>query len=200
MTKRTKFIFFGLTILFVVLLGGVWVLSGKLNPIATQVVSTHQTVARKLENIGNLELVRFSMKDVVEEKIQREAFGQDFLLPDSKVLVIVSSDAVACVNLKKLVPSDIAEDGTNVRIRLPEPEICQATVDHTASKIYDVNLTARLLDPELIEDAYKNAEQKVKEKALDENILQKARTSATQLLVPLLQGLTDKTVLIEFAS
>lgn len=198
MPKRFPLILFSVAFLFVLLLVLFLWLSNNLNPVRSQLVSDHKTIAQKLENIGNLELVRFNLKDVVEESIKREAFGQDFLLPDSKVLVIVSSEAVACIDMKKMTDADIREEGATIRLLLPPPSICSSRVDHEASKIYDVNLAARLLDPELIENAYRDAEQKVKEKALDEDILNKAKASAVQLLTPLLNGLTSKTVAIEF--
>lgn len=198
MSKRVTFFFFATAALFVILLFVFLWFSNNLNPVKSELVSDHRTVAQKLENIGNLELVRFNLKDVVEESVKREAFGQDFLLPDSKVLVIVSSEAVACIDMKKVTVADITEEGGSIRVLIPSPSICSSKVDHEASKIYDVNLTARLLDPELIENAYRDAEQKVKEKALDEDILNKAKTSAVQLLTPLLNGLTSKTIVIEF--
>jgi len=129
-------------------------------------VSEHRLVLQRIEDIGNLELVRYNFNDVVEESVIRKLFDIDNLAPDSKVLVIVNGEAAACVNLKEVTKNDIKTEGNDIIITLPPPVICYTKINHDRSKIYDANFTARIFNPELIDKAYKQGEIKIKDEAV----------------------------------
>lgn len=156
-------------------------------------------VLERVEEIGNLELVRFNLNDIVEQSIVRKLLDIDNLAPDSKVLVIINGEAAACVDLKKVSPEDIHEDEKNLYLTLPQPEICYAKVNHNQSKIYDMNLTARLLNPELIDEAFKNGENNIKEEALKMGILTQAKENAKKVLAPLFKDISKKNIVINFS-
>jgi hypothetical protein len=161
-------------------------------------VSDHKLVLERIENIGNLELVRFNFNDVVEESVIRKLFDVDNLAPDSKVLVIVNGEATACVNLKEVAKDDIKTEGDNIIITLPTPVICYAKINHERSKIYDANFTARIFNPELIDKAYRQGEVRIKDEAIKLGILEQAKENARKLLGPFLGGITRKNIKIEF--
>ncbi len=186
-----------ITVIALILLG---IFTGiiKVTPIKQAESASHKLVLQKIENIGELELVRYNFNDVSEETIKRKLFDIDNLAPDSKVLLIINGEAAACVNLKDVKSPDIHSDDDNLYIELPPPTICYAKVNHNRSKIYDANFTARLLNPELIDEAYKNAETKIKDEAVKLGILNKARVNAKKMLSALLGGVTDKSVVIQF--
>lgn len=156
-------------------------------------------VLERVEEIGNLELVRFNLNDIVEQSVVRKLLDIDNLAPDSKVLVIINGEAAACVDLKKVTKEDIKEDEENLYIKLPQPKICYAKVNHNQSKIYDMNLTARLLNPELIDEAFKNGENSIKEEALKMGILEQAKENAKKVLAPLFKDLSKKNIVISFS-
>lgn len=159
----------------------------------------HKIVLQRIEEIGNLELVRYNLNDVVEESIVRKLIDIDNLAPDSKVLLIINGEAAACIDLKKITSENISEDEENLYLSLPQPEICYAKVNHNQSKIYDINLTARLLNPELIDTAFKNAENKIKDEAIKLGIINQAKENAKKVLVPLLKDIVKKNIVISFS-
>ncbi len=161
-------------------------------------ISAQMIVLEKIENIGNLEVVKYNFNDIVEETVKRKLFNIDNFAPDSKVLLIVNGEAAACIDLKKVKKEDIQLKDDKVFITLPGPELCYAKVNHNNSKIYDANLTARILNPELIDKGFKNAEKKIKQKALELGIIEKAKTNGKKLLQPLLQGITQRAVIISY--
>ena len=161
-------------------------------------VSEHRLVLQRIEDIGNLELVRYNFNDVVEESVIRKLFDIDNLAPDSKVLVIVNGEAAACVNLKEVTKNDIKTEGNDIIITLPPPVICYTKINHDRSKIYDANFTARIFNPELIDKAYKQGEIKIKDEAVKLGILAQAKENARKLLGPFLGGITKKNIKIEF--
>ncbi|MGA7839194.1 MAG: DUF4230 domain-containing protein [Ignavibacteriaceae bacterium] len=161
-------------------------------------VSEHRLVLQRIEDIGNLELVRYNFNDVVEESVIRKLFDIDNLAPDSKVLVIVNGEATACVNLKEVTKNDIKTEGDDIIITLPTPVICYTKINHDRSKIYDANFTARIFNPELIDKAYKQGEIKIKDEAIKLGILEQAKKNARKLLGPFLGGITRKNIKIEF--
>lgn len=161
-------------------------------------VSEHRLVLQRIEDIGNLELVRYNFNDVVEESVIRKLFDIDNLAPDSKVLVIVNGEAAACVNLKEVTKNDIKTEGNDIIITLPPPVICYTKINHDRSKIYDANFTARIFNPELIDKAYKQGEIKIKDEAIKLGILEQAKKNARKLLGPFLGGITRKNIKIEF--
>jgi len=161
-------------------------------------VSEHRLVLQRIEDIGNLELVRYNFNDVVEESVIRKLFDIDNLAPDSKVLVIVNGEAAACVNLKEVTKNDIKTEGNDIIITLPPPVICYTKINHDRSKIYDANFTARIFNPELIDKAYKQGEIKIKDEAVKLGILAQAKENARKLLGPFLGGITKKDIKIEF--
>ena len=161
-------------------------------------LSDHSLVLKKIEDIGNLELVRYNFNDVIEESVVRKLFDIDNLAPDSRVLVIVNGEAAACVNLKKVTKEDIKSEGDNIIITLPQPTICYTKINHDRSKIYDANFVARMFNPELIDKAYRQGEIKIKDEAIKLGILDQAKTNAKKLLGTFLKGITKSNIKIEF--
>lgn len=163
-------------------------------------VSDHRLVLKRIEEIGNLELVKYNFNDVIEESVVRKLFDIDNLAPDSKVLVLVNGEATACVHLREVTKSDIKTFGDSIVVTLPEPEICYTKINHDRSKIYDANFVAKIFNPELIDKAYRQGELKIKDEAIKLGIIGQAKASAKKLLEPLLGGIAGKTVKISFKS
>ncbi|HEX2983859.1 MAG TPA: DUF4230 domain-containing protein [Ignavibacteriales bacterium] len=160
--------------------------------------SEHRIILKKIEEIGNLELVKYNFDEVVEEKIARSFMNYDNLAPDSRALVLINGEAVGCINLKMVTGKDITADNDTIFITLPQPEICYAKVNHDKSRVYDINYTARLLNPELIDKAFKNAELKIKEAAVKEGILEKTKENGRKFIAALIKTTANKEIVVEF--
>jgi hypothetical protein len=61
--------------------------------------SNQLLLLKKIEEVGNLELVKFNFNDIVEETVSRKIFDIDNLAPDSKAQVIINVETIACINL-----------------------------------------------------------------------------------------------------
>jgi hypothetical protein len=153
---------------------------------------THHTILDKIDDLGNLELVRYNFKDVVEYE---KEFSQ--WLPNSKSVLIVAGEAVGCIDLRQVTAQDITFTNDSViTVKLPEPEICYFKVDHNQSKVFAMQNTY-FQDAELVDEGYKFAEKHIRKAALDSGILQQTAVNADKILQPLLESLTGKQVVLE---
>lgn len=154
-------------------------------------ISTHSVVLEEITSMGKLELVKYSFKDVVEQEITRQ------WLPNPRAVLIVQGEAIGCIDLTLLHPTDIQTAGDTLIVHLPEPELCVFKIDHNRSKVYNTEY-AFMDESRLIEQAYRQAEEKIKESALETGILDQARENALKVLTPILSKTSGKAVLIKF--
>ena len=148
----------------------------------------------KITNIGKLELVKYSMKDVLEKKELRT------LLPDKRILFVAVGEVAGCIDLTKLKKEDIITSATDsLTVYLPQPEICYTRLDHKRSKVYDVSGTWFPDDTKsLVEGIYKLAEQRILQNAKEIDILGKTRENAFVIFKPMLENISGKKVGVKF--
>ena len=153
---------------------------------------THNTILDKIDDLGNLELVRYNFKDVVEYEKEVSEW-----LPNSSSVLIVAGEAVGCIDLRQVTAQDITFTNDSViTVKLPEPEICYFKVDHGKSKVFAMRNTY-FQDAELVDEGYKFAEKHVRQSALNSGILRQTAVNADKILKPLLESLTGKQVVLE---
>ncbi|MCJ8164718.1 DUF4230 domain-containing protein [Pontibacter sp. E15-1] len=156
-----------------------------------EVVVNFNTVLTSVEDLGKMELVRYNFRDVVEYEKSVSRF-----VPNSKLVLIVSGEAVGCVDFAKITQADIRFQGdTLVQVALPAPEICYYKVDHSKSKVFSKENTY-FQDAELVEEGYKYAEQNVKKAALNSGILRQTTENAERILKPMLEEITGRRVVL----
>ncbi|MFA0961596.1 DUF4230 domain-containing protein [Roseivirga sp. BDSF3-8] len=158
------------------------------------------TILRRMETMGKLELVKFTMQEVVEVKKRNDSYLGIFPVPDSKILVVTSGEAAGCVDLTRIIASDIYQEGDTMIIQLPEPELCYFKVNLQNSKVYSLDKALWMENPSgnLVQRAYREAERQVKISAIKGGILEQTKTGAEQVLVPLLEQMTGKHVILRF--
>ena len=163
------------------------------NPFGNgEVEVTHNVLLQQITSMGKLELVKYNFRDVVESKIKKD------LLPDAKVLLIVSGEATGCLDLTKIKVSDIAENGDTLVVHLPNPEICNYKIDHSKSRVYDTEY-AFLDEAKLVDNAFQKAESQIAENAQSMGILEQTKKSAEQILKPFLENVSKKKVVLRYA-
>jgi Protein of unknown function (DUF4230) len=163
------------------------------NPFGSgEVEVTHNVLLQQITSMGKLELVKYNFRDVVESKIKKD------LLPDAKVLLIVSGEATGCLDLTKIKVSDIAENGDTLIVHLPDPEICNYKIDHSKSRVYDTEY-AFLDEARLVDNAFQKAESQIAENAQSMGILEQTKKSAEQILKPFLENVSKKKVVLRYA-
>lgn len=155
------------------------------------VVTTHHTVLQEITAMGKLELVKYTFKDVVEHEVVKQ------WLPDAKAILIVSGEAVGCIDLTKVQSQDVIEDKDTVLIYLPEPELCVYKINHDQSKVYDVQY-AFMDEAKLVNDAFVAAEKQISKSALKMGILAQTQQNAEKMLTPFLERVSGKKVLLRY--
>ncbi len=163
--------------------------------VETTQVSVHKLVLEKIENLGKLELVKYTFRDVLEHKNVKKIMGFE---TSSKVLLILSGEAVGCIDLTKVKTDNIIQKGDTVTITMPQPEICYTKINHKDSKVYQTNVTLFDNEGKLIDGAYKEAEQYMNAQALKTDILDRSKVNAEKLLKPMFEGITGKKVFLVF--
>ena len=153
-------------------------------------------VLEKIEAMGKIELVKYQLKDAVAYSDKRST--KSMFMPDRKILLILSGEAVGCIDFTKIGKEHIIQAGDSVFVNLPQPELCYAKINHRDCKVYDLS-TAKVLDKtDLIDIAYKMAEKRVEKMALASNMMEETKRNAELLLKPLLEQLTEKKVIFSY--
>ena len=156
-----------------------------------QMSTTHQSTLEKVEALGKLELVRMNIRDVMEHKLIRQ------WLPNASALLIISGEAVGCIDMQKIQPENIVIKNNTLKIRLPAPELCYCKIDHRKSKVYETKFDY-FTGINLVDNAYKEAEGQLLKAAVASGILNKTKENAITLLQPFFKGLGFKEVEISF--
>lgn len=167
------------------------------------VTTTHHTVLQEITAMGKLELVKYNFKDIVEhEKVYWENETMRRIMPDilskSKAVLIVSGEAIGCIDLTKIKRTDIIENRDTLIVYLPQPELCVYKINHDQSKVYDVR---KILDEEeslLVNDAFVAAEKQIEKSALNMGIMEQTQENAGKILTPFLEKISGKKVLLRY--
>jgi hypothetical protein len=167
-----------------------WFIAAKFS-LKTTVESKHQLLLDRVESMGKLELVKYRISDILEHK------NKTPFLPDASVLLIIKADAVGCIDLTKIKSAHIQVYGDSVVIQLPQPEICYIKIDHKASRVYDTKM-AFFREADLVDAAYKSAEQQIADEVRKSDILQQTRANALTVLRPILNGLGYQKMTLTF--
>ncbi len=169
------------------------------NSKPTEPVITHNMVLQQVTAIGKLELVKYHFKDVVEyQKEQTDYSIINRMLPKAKAVLIVSGEAIGCIDLTKITTNDIGDSKDTMYIYLPKPEMCVNKIDHQQSKVYDLANGYFVEQGKMVSDAYAAAETQIQQSALSMGILEQTNENAVKILGPMLEKITGKKVVLKF--
>jgi hypothetical protein len=193
MTKIIKTVITSILLCIIIILTWEYVVPSISNPFKIKTIkTTHSLILKEIKMIGNLELASYHFNDIVEQKLVRD------FLPDPKALLIVHGEAVGCIDLTKILLDDIQTLGDTLFITLPQPHVCHFKIDHSKSKIYDSEY-AFLNEDLLYEEAFKSAEKKLLQSAIESGILKTTKENASKVLIPLFEKISDKPVQLRFS-
>jgi hypothetical protein len=160
---------------------------------------THNMVLQQVSAIGKLELVKYHFKDVVEyQKEQTDYSIINSVLPKAKVVLIVSGEAIGCIDLTKITTNDISDSKDTMYVYLPKPEMCVNKIDHQQSKVYDLSNGYFVEQGKMVSDAYAAAETQIQQSALNMGILEQTNENALKILGPMLDKIAGKKVVLRF--
>ncbi|UEG54299.1 DUF4230 domain-containing protein [Mucilaginibacter daejeonensis] len=188
---RTSLSFIFFLVIIGLLIGGFFYMKHEFNTVRTEV--NEDVMVEKITSMGKLELVKYSMKDVLEKKQIHP------ILPDDRILFVAVGEVTACIDLTRVRKQDITRTDSLVTVTLPQPEICYAKLDHQRSKVYDVSgVLLPSTTRAMVEDVYKMAEKRLLDNARQQDITGKARENAQVIFKPLLEGISGKKVALQF--
>ena len=157
----------------------------------TEVRVSHDILVQQIEELGNLEVVKYNIQDMMEYEKMRA------WLPNSKASLKVVGEVIACVDLTKLEKGDIFTKKDSVSLTLPIPEICHYKIDHSRSKVYNIEY-GLWESAQLVDEAYYQAEQNLYQEALKMGIAKESRENTIKVLTPILRSLGFTKIYIGF--
>ena len=173
---------------------------------------TSTVILQKVENLGRLELTRYNFKEVFEyRRLSSGKIVSNSILrsydydPDLSVLLIASGEAVGCLDLTQIELNNIEISGDSVLLTLPPPQLCYHKLDLENTKIYSFSkeswwsklFSDKEEQNEVLQMAYREAEAKLEQAAIESGIFSKTNENALLILQPLLENLSGKSVFIE---
>ncbi len=132
-----------------------------------------------IQRLDHLATVRFNESVAVTKESGGEAIRQ--LLTGEKVMLVAEGGVEAGIDLSTLDRSDVRVSGKSASIDLPEPQILSASLNERETRIYDrdVGLMPRINpSDDLAEAARDEAQDRLREAALEDSILDYARRNA----------------------
>ena len=160
---------------------------GALAGRSTRVDVSQPTVVEKIQQLQRLETVVYTMDKVVSG--EKENVLPDFLTGD-RLLMLVHGEVVAGVDFGTLKSGDVAVNGKQVRLHLPDAQVFSTRLDNARTKVYS-RQTGLLVpvDPNLESQVRQEAERQMLQAALTDGILRTAQGNARSTMTSLLQGL-----------
>lgn len=171
--------------LTVVLLALAWVGAVRwaegLNPFALGTrLASGPVVLDQIQRLNRLETCKYNGQVVVEGKKRNWLPGW---MAGDRILFVGRGEVVAGVDLASLHPDDVAVHGSAVTLHLPEPEILHASLDNHQSQVYD-RQSGMFTGPDaqLETQVRVEAEDKIRRAAVDNGVLQTAKSNAQDTL------------------
>lgn len=159
----------------------------------------HDLILQKVEDLGKLELVKYQFKEITElEQLSKKYFKIFQLGPDSKIALITTGEAVGCIDLTRMNDDDIFIDEDAIIVTLPKPELCYYKIDLQKSRIYSLETNPLLDEKKFIEEAYRSAEDQIRQAALNAGILYQTEENAEKVLRPLFEEISGKKVYFRY--
>jgi hypothetical protein len=146
------------------------------------------TVVRQIAQLQRLETVTFTMDKIISGERENPVLPK-FLISDH-LLLVVHGEVIGGVDLSGLQPGDVSVQGKTVSVRVPPAQILVTRLDNQKTRVYsrDTGLFSSP-DPNLESEVRQQAEQELKQAALDGGILKSAEDNARSTVASLLKGL-----------
>lgn len=148
-------------------------------------VASGPVVLNQIQALHRLETCRYNGEVIVEGK--KRKWLPTWLAGD-RILFVGRGEVVAGMDMGLLGADDVLVDGPRVTVRLPQPEILHTRLDNRGSQVFERQsgfLTGP--DPNLETQVRVEAEDKIRQAALDNGVLREARQNAEAALRKQLQ-------------
>jgi hypothetical protein len=137
------------------------------------------TVIQQVQTLSDLVTVKYMMQKVeFVDSPPGSALGQ-FVQGDNKVMLLAQGVVKAGIDLKKIAPGDVAISGKALTITLPKPEITDAYLDDSQTKVMERTTGfLRSLDKDLEQTTRQFAVDDIRRAAQEGGILNDANERA----------------------
>ena len=161
-------------------------ISSLLHPTPT-ILPDPVTIIRDVQSLARLETIQYTVEKVITAELNQGVFGPLF---GDKLLLVARGLVIAGIDLSKISTSDFSLEGDTLHVQLPDPEVFVATLNNDESYIYDRTTGLfRKSDPELETNARQAAEEEIYRAAVEDGILEQAKTNAEIFLERLFNSL-----------
>ena len=100
-------------------------------------VENTATIIQQVQTLSDLVTVKYMMEKVeFLDSPPGSTLGQ-FVQGDNKVMLLAQGVVKAGIDLKKITPDDVAISGRSLTIRLPKPQITDAYLDDSQTKVLE---------------------------------------------------------------
>jgi hypothetical protein len=157
--------------------------------------TSRPAVARHVQQLQRLETVVYGMDKIVTG--ERESQLLPRALVGDRILLIVYGEVTAGVDLGQVDGEGIVVNGRSVELTLPPAEVFSTRIDNGRSRVYarETGLFSSP-DPNLESEVRREAENQVRQAALESGILLTATKNAQTTLTTFLNGLGFEEVII----
>ena len=141
--------------------------------------TTSPVVVEGIQRLGHLATVRFNESVVITKESGGEGIRQ--LLTGEKLILVAQGDVEAGIYFSALDRIDVRVSDESVNIDLPEPQILSASLNEKETRVYyrDIGLMPRINpSDDLAEEALDEAQDRLREAALEDGILDHAERNA----------------------
>ncbi len=157
-----------------------------LAPILGQPTQNSEAVVQGIQRLNELATVKYTTQVIVTEEQNTRILQQPLpeFLTGEKVLLMAVGEVQAGIDLEQLGQRDIQAEGQRVTIDLPQARILDSSLDEDKTKLYDRDrglLRIRGNDA-LLEEARRDAEDRMVEAARQNGIVEQAQNNAEESL------------------
>jgi hypothetical protein len=150
-------------------------------------------VVQGIQRLNELATVKYTTQVLVTEEENNQIFRQPLpeVLTGEKVLLVAVGEVEAGVDLDELEPEDVRVTGDTVYLDLPAARILDSSLDEDKTRLYDRDRGVFKIrgDDDLIEEARRDAVDKMVEAARENGILDKAQNNAETSISTLVTSL-----------
>jgi hypothetical protein len=153
--------------------------SNLLHPTPT-IIPDPVTYINEVRALARLETIQYSIEKVITGETGGGTFQSLF---GDKILFVGHGTVIAGIDMEKLQPEHMRFENGVLTVRLPPTEIFIATLDNEKSYVYDRE-TGVLAKPDVNLETLvrQRAEEEIRKAALEDGILEQARTNAEAYL------------------
>jgi hypothetical protein len=159
-------------------------------------INSEGSVIERIQKLQRLETVVFNRDKIVTGEKDNPILP-DFIAGD-RLMMIVHGQVVAGIDFTRMKKSDIAIQGRDVRVHLPNPQILITRLDNARTKVYSRNTGIMVrVDPNLESQVRQEAEGELLQEAALGGIMTNARDNARATVTSLLLGMGFEKVDVE---